>query len=286
MGRICARHFGHFIPIFCATKGTSSHPVQPEVIAHARGDVDFEHVSFTYPSGQDALRDVSLCIKAGTTVALVGRSGAGKTTITKLIMRMYDPLEGRVALDGHDIRNIAKVNLRTMIGLVPQEPILFNNTIGYNIGYPLDTIGKEEIIAAASLANLHEFISGLEKGYDTMVGERGVKLSGGQKQRLAIARVFLLNSPIIIFDEATSHLDSESEGLIQDSLEQLRKNKTLIMIAHRLSTVMKADRIIVLDHARISETGTHAELIGKSGGIYRKLWELQTEGALDMGDRI
>ena len=254
-------------------------PAQPEIIAHPRGDVDFEHVSFTYPSGQDALRDVSFHINAGTTVALVGKSGAGKTMVTKLIMRMYDPLEGRVALDGHDIRNIAKENLRTMIGLVPQEPILFNNTIGYNIAYPLDDIGKKEIIAAAKHANLHEFIESLEKGYDTMVGERGVKLSGGQKQRLAIARAFLLDPAIIIFDEATSHLDSESEMLIQDSLERLRKNKTLIMIAHRLSTIMKADTIIVLDAAKIAETGTHSDLIHKESGIYRRLWELQTNRA-------
>ena len=254
--------------------------VQPEMIAHPRGEVEFNDVSFVYPSGQDALHNIDFKIKMGETVALVGRSGAGKTTITKLVMRMYDPDSGTVRLDGHDIRMIAKENLRTMIGLVPQEPILFNNTIGYNIGYPLDNIGQEEIIAAAKLANLHDFISSLEKGYETMVGERGVKLSGGQKQRLAIARVFLLNPTVIIFDEATSHLDSESEMLIQDSIEHLRKNKTMIMIAHRLSTVMKADRIFVLDGGRIAEVGTHGELVRKSSGIYRRLWELQTENEI------
>ncbi|MEK7074595.1 MAG: ATP-binding cassette domain-containing protein, partial [Patescibacteria group bacterium] len=256
-------------------------PKAPEKIIHARGEVAFMDVSFTYASGWRALDNVDFCINAGETVALVGRSGAGKTTITKLIMRMYDPISGRVCLDGHDIKNITKEDLRIMIGLVPQEPILFNNTIGYNIGYPLDNIGKEEVIAAAKLANLHEFIASLQHGYETTVGERGVKLSGGQKQRLAIARTFLLNPVIIIFDEATSHLDSESEALIQDSIAKLKKNKTLIIIAHRLSTVMKADRIIVLDHGRIAEIGTHKDLIQKSNGIYRRLWELQTEEVID-----
>lgn len=252
-------------------------PVTPDKVNNIRGNVDFEDVSFTYPSGQEALHKVSFHIEAGTTAALVGKSGSGKTTVTKLIMRMYDPMSGAVRVDGHDVRNITKEDLRKMIGLVPQEPILFNNTIGYNIGYPLDDIASEQIIKAAKLANLHEFIAGLEHGYDTMVGERGVKLSGGQKQRLAIARAFLLNPPIIIFDEATSHLDSESERLIQESIERLRQHKTLIIIAHRLSTVMKADTILVLDDTKVAETGTHATLIAKRRGIYRRLWKLQTE---------
>ena len=168
-----------------------------------------------------------------------------------------------------------------MIGIVPQEPILFNHTIGYNIGYPLDHASKEQIERAAKLAHLHDFIAHLPKGYKTMVGERGVKLSGGQKQRLAIARVFLLDPAIIIFDEATSHLDSESERLIQDALEKIREHKTLIIIAHRLSTIMKADNIVVLNDGLVIERGIHSELVGKRRGIYRLLWNLQTEGTLE-----
>ena len=171
--------------------------------------------------------------------------------------------------------------MRRNIGIVSQEPILFNNTIGYNIGYPLENVTKEKIENAAKLANLHDFIITLEKGYDTFVGERGVKLSGGQKQRLAIARVFLLNPKIIIFDEATSHLDSESERLIQESLERLSKGKTLIIIAHRLSTIMRADKIIVLDNGKVIEEGTHDELLSHDSGIYKKLWELQTNHEIE-----
>lgn len=158
---------------------------------------------------------------------------------------------------------------------------MFNNTIGYNIGYPLNNTTKEEVEEAAKMANLHDFIAGLERGYDTLVGERRVKLSGGQKQRLAIARVFLLNPKIIIFDEATSHLDSESERIIQKSLETLSKGKTLIIIAHRLSTIMRTDKIIVLDGGKIIEEGLHSELIGKTGGLYKKLWELQTDHEIE-----
>lgn len=246
-----------------------------------KGEVVFENVSFSYPGGQEAIKNISAIMPAGKSSALVGRSGSGKTTITKLLMRVYDPVEGKILADNCDISQIKKEDLRRNIGIVPQEPILFNNTIGYNIGYPLDNASKEKIEEAAKMANLHDFIAGLEKGYDTVVGERGVRLSGGQKQRLAIARVFLLNPKIIIFDEATSHLDSESERLIQDSLEKLSKGKTLIIIAHRLSTIMRADKIIVLDQGKIIEEGLHEELISKSGGIYKKLWELQTEREIE-----
>lgn len=245
------------------------------------GVVEFKNVSFTYPMGQEALKNVSLSVPSGSSTALVGRSGSGKTTITKLILRMYDSVGGVISIDGFDIKDIKKEDLRRNIGIVPQEPILFNNTIGYNIGYPIESGSREEIEAAAKMANLHDFISNLEKGYDTMVGERGVKLSGGQKQRLAIARAFLLNPKIIIFDEATSHLDSESERLIQESLERLSKGKTLIIIAHRLSTIMRADKIIVLDKGEVIEEGLHDELISKSGGIYKKLWELQTNHEIE-----
>lgn len=269
-----------------------------EEIKNPSGAINFKNVSFTYASGQEALDNVSIKIIPESTAALVGRSGSGKTTLIKLLLRIYDPASGDIEIDGHNLKNLKKEDLRRLIGVVPQEPILFNNTIGYNIGYPLDDLVKyggdpseisgiengigteEKIIAAAKLANLHDFIDKLPNGYNTIVGERGVKLSGGQKQRLAIARVFLLNPPIIIFDEATSHLDSESERLIQDSIERLREHKTLIIIAHRLSTIMKADKIFVLDNGKIKETGIHSELIKKRRGIYKLLWGLQTEGAI------
>ena len=246
-----------------------------------KGEVVFEKISFSYPGGQEAVKNISVIMPSGMSSALVGRSGSGKTTMTKLLMRVYDPSSGKILIDGCDVSQIKKEDLRRAIGIVPQEPILFNNTIGYNIGYPLENATDENIKEAAKLANLHDFISTLEKGYDTVVGERGVKLSGGQKQRLAIARVFLLNPKIIIFDEATSHLDSESERLIQDSLEKLSKGKTLIIIAHRISTIMRADKIIVLDNGNILEEGLHDELISKSGGIYKKLWELQTNHEIE-----
>ena len=246
-----------------------------------KGEVVFDNVSFSYPGGQEAIKNISAIMPAGKSSALVGRSGSGKTTMTKLLMRVYDPVEGKILADNCDISQIKKEDLRRNIGIVPQEPILFNSTIGYNIGYPLDNATKENIEEAAKLANLHDFIVSLEKGYDTVVGERGVRLSGGQKQRLAIARVFLLNPKIIIFDEATSHLDSESERLIQDSLEELSKGKTLIIIAHRLSTIMRADKIIVLDQGKIIEEGLHDDLISKTGGIYKKLWDLQTEHEIE-----
>lgn len=251
-------------------------PEQPLKFEYEKGAIEFKNLSFAYANGQDALKNISITMPAGCSTALVGRSGSGKTTMMKLLMRVYDPVEGQVLVDGFDISKIKKEDLRRNIGIVPQEPILFNNTIGYNIGYPLENASKEEIEAAAKLANLHDFIITLEKGYDTVVGERGVKLSGGQKQRLAIARVFLLNPKIIIFDEATSHLDSESERLIQDSMEKLAQGKTFIAIAHRLSTVMKADKIVVLDNGKIIEEGTHEELLSQNSGIYKRLWELQT----------
>lgn len=252
----------------------------PVKIKNVVGTVNFKNVSFAYPSGQEVLKNINLEIIPESTTALVGRSGSGKTTFTKLLLRIYDPIIGEVEIDGHDLKDLKKEDLRRMIGVVPQEPILFNNTIAYNISYPKDDVGEKEIEAAARLANLHDFIVLLPRGYDTIVGERGVKLSGGEKQRLAIARVFLLNPPIIIFDEATSHLDSESERLIQDSIEKLREHKTLIIIAHRLSTIMKADKIIVLNQGAIKETGIHSELISKKRGIYKLLWNLQTEGAV------
>jgi len=256
-------------------------PENPLDFKCEKGEVEFKNLSFSYQDGQESLKNISIAMSAGTSTALVGRSGSGKTTMTKLLMRVYDPNEGQVLVDGFDIRQIKKEDLRRNIGIVPQEPILFNSSIGYNIGYSLENATKEEIENAAKLANLHDFIVTLEKGYDTVVGERGVKLSGGQKQRLAIARVFLLDPKIIIFDEATSHLDSESERLIQNSMEKLAEGKTMIIVAHRLSTIMKADKIIVLDNGSVIEEGKHSELLSQDSGIYKKLWDLQTNHEIE-----
>src|SRR3989338_433902 len=256
-------------------------PENPLDFKCEKGEVEFKNLSFSYQDGQESLKNISIAMSAGTSTALVGRSGSGKTTMTKLLMRVYDPNEGQVLVDGFDIRQIKKEDLRRNIGIVPHEPILFNSSIGYNIGYSLENATKEEIENAAKLANLHDFIVTLEKGYHTVVGERGVKLSGGQKQRLAIARIFLLDPKIIIFDEATSHLDSESERLIQNSMEKLAEGKTMIIVAHRLSTIMKADKIIVLDNGSVIEEGKHSELLSQDSGIYKKLWDLQTNHEIE-----
>ncbi len=255
-------------------------PVKPKRIKNIRGEIEFKNVSFSYNDNENkALRNINLDIKPGEAVALVGRSGSGKTTITKLLLRFYDPQEGIISLDGIDIREMKKQYLRHFMGVVPQEPILFNNTIAYNIGYGLNRPTKQMIKAAAKMAHLDKFIESLPDGYNTMVGERGIKLSGGQRQRLAIARMILSQPNIIIFDEATSNLDSESEKLIQDAFWKVRKGKTTIIIAHRLSTIQRADRIIVLDRGKIVEEGTHQELV-KNSSHYQKLWKLQTEGLI------
>ena len=191
-------------------------------------------------------------------------------------MRFFDPDSGKVTIDGVDIADLTKTNLRSFMGVVPQEPILFNDSIVYNIGYGASTSNLEEVVAAAKMANLHDFISDLPKGYDTKVGERGVKLSGGQKQRLAIARMILSTPDIIIFDEATSQLDSESEKLIQDAFWKASKNKTTIIIAHRLSSITRAGKIVVMDGGKIAEIGNHEQLLEKNG-LYNKFWKLQTE---------
>ena len=237
----------------------------------------FDDVCFSYPEGrQDALKNMNLRIREGQSVAFVGASGAGKTTITKLLMRFFDPDSGKITIDGTNIADLTKVNLRSFMGVVPQEPILFNDSIAYNIGYGAGTSELKEVVSAAKMANLHEFIDDLAEGYDTKVGERGVRLSGGQKQRLAIARMILSNPDIIIFDEATSQLDSASEKLIQDAFWKASKNKTTLIIAHRLSSITRADKIIVMDDGQIAEIGTHKELLRKDG-LYSKFWKLQTE---------
>ncbi len=253
-------------------------PEKPTIIRNMKGDIKFEDVGFDYPDGkQDALIDFNLHIKPGDSIAFVGRSGAGKTTIVKMLLRFYDVNSGRILIDDIDIRNLTKSQLRSFIGIVPQEPILFNNTIGFNIAYGKNRVSKKDTISAAKMANLHDFIDGLPLKYKTPVGERGIKLSGGQKQRLAIARMFLTNPSVIIFDEATSNLDSESEGLIQDALWKIAKNRTVLIIAHRFSTIRKVGRIVVLEGGKIVEMGSHNQLIRKKG-IYRHLWQLQSQG--------
>lgn len=253
-------------------------PKNPIKLDKVNGEIEFKNVHFSYKGGQkNALHGVSLKIRQGQSVALVGRSGSGKTTMVKALMRFYDLDRGKITVDDIDISKITKSHLRSFMGVVPQEPILFNNTIGYNIAYGDARADKQKIRAAAKLANIDDFIMSLPKRYKTNVGERGIKLSGGQKQRLAIARMILSDPEIIIFDEATSHLDSESEKLIQDAFWKAAKNKTTIVIAHRLSTIMRADKIVVMDKGKIVEIGSHKELLDKKS-LYKHLWQLQSGG--------
>lgn len=244
-------------------------------------DIEFENVSFGYSNRMETLSNITISIKKNQSVAFVGSSGVGKTTMTKLLMRFYDINQGEIRIQGIPIQHISKEELRKAIGIVPQETVLFNESIGYNIAYGDNTKSDKELWHAIKMANLEDFIKSLPNGLDTKVGERGIKLSGGQKQRLAIARAFMKDAPIIIFDEATSSLDSESERLIQKSLWKLAKNRTTIIIAHRLSTVKKVDRILVFDKGVIVEEGTHEELQRKESGIYKYLWELQSKGEID-----
>ncbi len=253
-------------------------PIKPIKVAAVEGEIIFDNVNFSYPEGrEDALKDFTFKINPGESIALVGHSGAGKTTITKLLMRFYDTDSGAILIDGININAMTKSNLRSFMGIVPQEPILFNESIAYNIGYGASTTDMKVIQHAAEMANLDEFINDLPKGYETKVGERGVRLSGGQKQRLAIARMILSNPDIIIFDEATSQLDSQSEKLIQDAFWKVSKDKTTVIIAHRLSSITKADKIVVMENGQIEEVGTHKSLLAKKG-LYSKFWKLQTVG--------
>jgi len=240
------------------------------------GYIQFRNVSFSYDDKELVLKDIDLDLRPGEKIALVGRSGVGKTTLVSLIPRFYDPTSGSITIDGHNIRNVKLMSLRRQIGIVSQETFLFNGTIKDNIAYGKMKATDEEIVDAAKKANAHNFIMSLEKGYDTPVGERGVKLSGGQRQRIAIARAILRDPRILILDEATSAVDAESEALIQDALEKLMKDRTTIIIAHRLSTILRADKIIVLDERKIEEIGSHQELLAKNG-LYTRLYKSQFE---------
>jgi ATP-binding cassette subfamily B protein len=255
-------------------------PVSPESLKMRDGHIVFNHVSFFYKDGNPVLKDFNLDIAPGERVGFVGHSGAGKTTITKLLLRFADTIEGNITIDGQDIKNITQNDLRSVISYVPQEPILFHRTIGENISYSKPDAAREEIADVAKKAFAHDFIIKLPKGYDTLVGERGIKLSGGERQRIAIARAMLKNSPILVLDEATSSLDSVSEAFIQNAFELLMKGKTTIVIAHRLSTISKMDRIIVLDKGNVIEMGTHKELIERNG-VYADLWNHQSGGFLE-----
>lgn len=247
------------------------------VVAH--GEVSFERVLFAYHEGEAVMSDLSFTIEGGQKVGLVGRSGAGKTTLVKLLLRHYDLTGGVIAIDGQNIASVTQESLRHSIGIVPQESVLFHRTIRENIAYGKIGASDEEVEEAAKLAQAHDFIMTLPSGYDTLVGERGVKLSGGQRQRVAIARALLKNAPVLLLDEATSALDSESEGEIQKALHTLMEGKTVIAIAHRLSTLKEMDRIIVLDQGKIIEDGSHTKLIRK-GGVYAELWKHQSGGYL------
>jgi ABC-type multidrug transport system fused ATPase/permease subunit len=241
-----------------------------------------DDVTFRFQAGKPVLRNFHLRIRSGEKVALVGPSGAGKSTITKLLLRLYEVSEGSVRIDGQNLSDVTQDSIWNMVGFVPQEPILFHRTLAENIRYGRRDATDEAVIDAARKAHCHEFITALQDGYNTYVGERGIKLSGGERQRVAIARAILKDAPILVLDEATSNLDSESEALIRDALEVLMRGKTVVVIAHRLSTIMKMDRIVVVEDGRVVATGTHHELIQQQG-LYRKLWSIQAGGFLGDG---
>jgi len=244
------------------------------------GEIKLENLDFNFNETRKVLENISLTIKAGEKIALVGPSGAGKTTFIRLLLRLYSPTAGRILIDEQDISEVTQESLRKNIAMVPQDTILFHRTLAENISYGKQDATKEEIEKAGRLAHCSEFIKNLPLGFDTFVGERGIKLSGGERQRVAIARAILKNAPILILDEATSSLDSHSEMLIQDALNNLMKNKTTIVIAHRLSTIQKMDRIILIDGGKVVEEGNHQSLLKKKNSLYKKLWELQAGGFL------
>jgi subfamily B ATP-binding cassette protein MsbA len=242
-----------------------------------RGGVAFRGVSFAYDGAQPVLRDLSFEVRPGELVAIVGSSGAGKSTLVNLLPRFYDPSAGRVEIDGTDVRRVTFRSLREQIGIVTQEIILFDDTVYNNIAYGQWGVAPEQVREAARIAHAAEFVERLPEGYETRIGERGIRLSGGEKQRIAIARAVLRDPPILILDEATSALDAESERLVQDALDRLMKGRTTFVIAHRLSTIIRADKILVVEHGEIVETGTHHQLL-EARGVYYRLYQKQFQG--------
>jgi ATP-binding cassette subfamily B protein len=243
-----------------------------------QGAVRFENVRFGYDPEREILKGIDIDVRPGTMLAVVGPSGAGKSTLSRLLFRFYEPTGGRILIDGQDISEVSQASLRAALGIVPQDSVLFNDSIGYNIGYGRDGSSQAEIEEAARGAAIHDFIASLPDGYNAQVGERGLKLSGGEKQRVAIARTLLKNPPILIFDEATSALDSRTEAAIQDTMRAVAARRTSIVIAHRLSTIVDADQIVVLNEGRVAERGTHAQLLRKNG-LYADMWARQQNEA-------
>ena len=248
-------------------------------------EVRFEHVDFGYDLRRQVLFDVDFTIPAGTTCAVVGATGSGKSTLARLLFRFYEPQGGRILIDGQDTRAVTQSSLRGAIGIVPQDTVLFNDTIEYNIAYGRPGASHDEVVGVAKLAHIHDFIERLPDGYATMVGERGLKLSGGEKQRVAIARTLLKNPAILVFDEATSALDSKTERVIQAELEAIAADRTTLVIAHRLSTIVNAEQILVLDHGRILERGSHAQLLA-ANGAYARMWSLQEQGRTEAAETL
>jgi ATP-binding cassette subfamily B protein len=256
---------------------TDKKDAQPIIISH--GNISFEHVNFAYHKKQPVFQDLNVTIKKGEKIGLVGFSGSGKSTFVNLILRFYDIQSGNILIDGHNIAQVTQGSLREQIAMIPQDPALFHRTLMENIRYGRLDASDEEVIQASKLAHCHEFIEKLDQGYESLVGERGIKLSGGQRQRVAIARAILKNAPILILDEATSSLDSVTEKLIQESLHRLMQGRTTIVVAHRLSTLADMDRILVFHKGNIIEEGTKEQLL-KTNGHFAMLWNMQTDGFL------